>query len=56
MRWSVDSPLRVRDEVEEHTDFVFATSKKSRDGSEMLLAEAQKGVWTSRGLVVVDRR
>ncbi|CAH0047035.1 unnamed protein product [Clonostachys solani] len=48
--------LRVGDEAEEHTKLVSATPKTSRTGSEMVLVEVDKEIWTPRGLAMVDRR
>ncbi len=48
--------LRVGDEVEERTRLVSATPKTSRNGSEMVLVEVDKELWSPRGLAVVDRR
>jgi hydroxyacyl-ACP dehydratase HTD2-like protein with hotdog domain len=57
MAWtSGRPPLRVGDEAEERTRLVGATSKRSRDGSEMVLVDVEKEFWGPAGLALVDRR
>ncbi|KIL92353.1 acyl- dehydrogenase [Fusarium avenaceum] len=56
VKWTKGRPLRVGEEVEERTTLLTAEPKKGRDGTEMILVTAQKELWGTQGLSVVDER
>ncbi|KAM0218624.1 hypothetical protein ACHAQD_006747 [Fusarium lateritium] len=56
MTWASDVSLRVGDEVEETTELLSATPKKSRSAGEMVLVEVEKKFWGPKGLALTDRR
>ncbi|KAJ1329777.1 3-methylfumaryl-CoA hydratase [Microdochium nivale] len=60
MTWSnpqgVGQELVVGEAAEERTTLASAVAKTSRDGSEMVLVEVEKEIWTQGALVVTDRR
>ncbi|KAK0737351.1 hypothetical protein B0T21DRAFT_410804 [Apiosordaria backusii] len=56
MEWNPDISLKIGERVEETTEILDATAKKSRDGSEMVLVDVEKRFVTPRGLALTDRR
>jgi hypothetical protein len=56
MTWESDVLLRVGDEVEETTELLSATPKKSRSAGEMVLVEVEKKFRGPKGLALTDRR
>ncbi|KIL90002.1 mesaconyl-c4 hydratase [Fusarium avenaceum] len=56
MTWESDVSLRVGDEVEETTELLSATPKKSRSAGEMVLVEVEKKFRGPKGLALTDRR
>ncbi|KAI9168075.1 Mesaconyl-C(4)-CoA hydratase [Paramyrothecium foliicola] len=56
MQWIKERPLRVGEQVEEHTSLVSAEPKKSRNGDEMVVVTVEKEFWGSQGLSLVDQR
>ncbi|KAM6481711.1 hypothetical protein HDV62DRAFT_380682 [Trichoderma sp. SZMC 28011] len=56
MKFERENPLRVGEEVEEHTKLISAVAKTSRSAGEMVLVEVEKKMYGSQGLALVDTR
>ncbi|KAL5093587.1 hypothetical protein Trisim1_010316 [Trichoderma cf. simile WF8] len=56
MKFEKHNPLRVGEEVEEHTKLISAVAKTSRSAGEMVLVEVEKKMYGSQGLALVDTR
>lgn len=56
MRWETDNPLKIGDEVEEHTTLVGAEPKRSKHGSDMVFVDVRKEFSNKKGLALVDQR
>ncbi|KAL7953454.1 hypothetical protein V8C34DRAFT_318146 [Trichoderma compactum] len=56
MKFEKNNPLRVGEEVEEHTKLISAVAKTSRSAGEMILVEVEKKMYGSQGLALADTR
>lgn len=56
MKFDKSNPLRVGEEVEEHTKLISAVAKTSKSAGEMVLVEVEKKLYGSQGLALADTR